>query len=81
MGRWLRGAVHSFASIEVKMCTRLTGCHLTECAHSAACRLLSIPPLQFLVALQAALTVVGNCTCWWAAYRIYQWAEQEGGTA
>ena len=43
---------------------------------------LSLLPLQFLVALQAALTVVGNCTCWAAAYRIYQWSEQqEGGAA
>ncbi|KAG2487584.1 hypothetical protein HYH03_013863 [Edaphochlamys debaryana] len=29
------------------------------------------PDLEFLVVLQSALTVVGNCTCWWAAYRIY----------
>lgn len=43
---------------------------------------LSLLPLQFLVALQAALTVVGNCTCWAAAYRIYQWSQQrEGGAA
>lgn len=43
---------------------------------------LSLLPLQFLVALQAALTVMGNCTCWAAAYRIYQWSEQqEGGAA
>jgi hypothetical protein len=26
--------------------------------------------LEFLVALQAFLTVVGNCTCWIAAYRL-----------
>ena len=32
--------------------------------------------VQWLVALQAGLTVVGNFACWWAAYRIY-----EGGKA
>jgi hypothetical protein len=30
------------------------------------------PELDGLVALQAALTVVGNCTLWLAAYRIYR---------
>jgi hypothetical protein len=35
--------------------------------------------MQFLVALQAALTVAGNFTCWWAAYRIYRGAQQEQG--
>ncbi|PNH04249.1 hypothetical protein TSOC_009619 [Tetrabaena socialis] len=25
----------------------------------------------------AALTVIGNCTCWWAAYRIYEGAMAE----
>jgi hypothetical protein len=29
------------------------------------------PELDALVALQALLTVVGNGTCAWAAYRIY----------
>lgn len=34
--------------------------------------------------LQAALTVIGNGTCWWAAYRIYKSTcggegEEEGG--
>ena len=33
------------------------------------------PDLDFLVALQAALTVAGNCTCWLAAYRIYRAAK------
>lgn len=28
-------------------------------------------PRQFLVALQAFLTLLGNFTCWAAAYRIY----------
>ena len=38
------------------------------------------PPLQFLVATQAALTVLGNFTCWFAAWRIYAWSqEQEAG--
>ncbi len=35
------------------------------------------PELDFLVALQAFLTVVGNCTCWWAAYRIYAASKAE----
>lgn len=33
------------------------------------------PDLDFLVALQAFLTVLGNATCAWAAYRIYQGAK------
>ena len=32
--------------------------------------------LQFLVTLQAALTNVGNFTCWIAAYRIYKGAQE-----
>jgi len=32
--------------------------------------------VQFLVALQAFLTVVGNFTCWIAAYRIYQGSQE-----
>ncbi|KAK9807762.1 hypothetical protein WJX72_008503 [[Myrmecia] bisecta] len=34
--------------------------------------------LDFLVAVQAGLTWIGNATCWWAAYRIYAGAQQEG---
>ncbi|KAI8474129.1 MAG: hypothetical protein J3K34DRAFT_383348 [Monoraphidium minutum] len=37
------------------------------------------PDLDFLVALQAGLTVIGNFTCWAAAYRIYAAARQEQG--
>ena len=33
---------------------------------------------QFLVALQALLTVVGNTTCWIAAYRIYKSGQEQG---
>ncbi|PRW56088.1 ycf49 isoform X1 [Chlorella sorokiniana] len=59
---------------------------MLPCLGSAMCActwhfFYNSPELQFLVALQAFLTVVGNCTCWWAAYRIYQWSEQESGTA
>lgn len=39
------------------------------------------PDLDFLVALQAFLTVVGNCTCWIAAYRIYTAAQAEQPSA
>eukprot|EP00878_Enallax_costatus_P008426 GHUV01008807.1.p1 GENE.GHUV01008807.1~~GHUV01008807.1.p1 ORF type:complete len:191 (+),score=26.79 GHUV01008807.1:75-647(+) len=35
------------------------------------------PDLDFLVAVQAFLTVVGNCTCWYAAYRIYEAAQAQ----
>jgi hypothetical protein len=38
--------------------------------------------MGWLVVLQAALTVIGNGTCWWAAYRIYKSScdrEEEGG--
>ena len=45
----------------------------------STCPCLPWRPLQFLVALQAALTVVGNFTCWLAAYRIYAAAQQEQG--
>lgn len=30
------------------------------------------PDLYFLVALQSSLTLLGNCTCMWAAYRIWK---------
>lgn len=33
--------------------------------------------LEFLVALQAVLTIIGNTTCWIAAYRIYTFADQD----
>lgn len=35
------------------------------------------PELGFLVVLQASLTIVGNATCWAAAYYIYQGAQEE----
>eukprot|EP00879_Flechtneria_rotunda_P008560 GHRR01008970.1.p1 GENE.GHRR01008970.1~~GHRR01008970.1.p1 ORF type:complete len:188 (+),score=52.05 GHRR01008970.1:76-639(+) len=35
------------------------------------------PDLDFLVSLQALLTVVGNFTCWIAAYRIFAAAQAE----
>ncbi|KAG1673004.1 hypothetical protein FOA52_005934 [Chlamydomonas sp. UWO 241] len=35
------------------------------------------PSLEFLVAVQAALTVVGNATCGIAAYRVYDGAVKE----
>jgi hypothetical protein len=37
------------------------------------------PELDWLVALQAGLTVVGNATCWLAAYRIYKSARAVEG--
>jgi hypothetical protein len=43
----------------------------------AAAYLIISSELDFLVALQAFLTVVGNCTCWWAAWRIYTAAQAE----
>ena len=36
--------------------------------------------VEFLVLLQAMLTVVGNATCWWAAYRIYAMNSDDGGS-
>ncbi len=36
------------------------------------------PDLDFLVAVQASLTWIGNATCAVAAYRIYKSSEQEG---
>ncbi|BDA50852.1 probable Ycf49-like protein [Coccomyxa sp. Obi] len=37
--------------------------------------------LDILVALQAFLTVAGNCTCAWAAYRIYEDAKASSSDA
>lgn len=39
------------------------------------------PELDILVALQAFLTVAGNCTCAWAAYRIYEDAKGSSSDA
>lgn len=39
------------------------------------------PELDILVALQAFLTVAGNCTCAWAAYRIYEDAKASSSDA
>ncbi|GIL44003.1 hypothetical protein Vafri_1588 [Volvox africanus] len=39
------------------------------------------PDLEFLVVVQSALTVIGNCTCWLAAYRIYEGAMAEKSSA
>lgn len=36
--------------------------------------------VEFLVVLQALLTVVGNATCWWAAYRIYAMNSDDSGS-
>lgn len=38
------------------------------------------PDLDFLVAVQASLTWIGNATCAAAAYQIYKSAQQEGAT-
>jgi hypothetical protein len=32
---------------------------------------------QYLVALQAGLTVVGNFTLWWAAYQVFKAVQAE----
>jgi hypothetical protein len=34
------------------------------------------PSLEGIVALQGFFTVLGNCTLWWAAFRIYQQAQK-----
>lgn len=52
-------------------------CHALDFAASLAVLLLCPADLDFLVALQAFLTVVGNCTCWFAAWRIYTAAQAE----
>jgi len=35
--------------------------------------------VELLVAVQGGLTVVGDLTCWYATYRIYQWACENPG--
>jgi hypothetical protein len=39
--------------------------------------LLRCADLDFLVALQAFLTVVGNCTLWYAAWRVFAGTQAE----
>jgi hypothetical protein len=56
---------------------------MLPCLGSAMCActwhfFYNAPELEFLVTLQAGLTVMGNFTCWLAAYRIYQSAQAEG---
>jgi len=56
---------------------------MLPCLGSAMCActwhfFYNAPELEFLVTLQAGLTVLGNFTCWAAAYRIYQSAQTEG---
>ena len=53
---------------------------MLPCLGSAMCACTwhffdNAPELEFLVTLQAALTVLGNTTCWIAAYRIYEGAK------
>lgn len=55
---------------------------MLPCLGSAMCActwhfFYNAPELEFLVTLQAALTVLGNFTCWIAAYRIYESAQTE----
>lgn len=55
---------------------------MLPCLGSAMCActwhfFYNAPELEFLVALQAFLTIVGNTTCWIAAYRIYQSSVQQ----
>lgn len=35
------------------------------------------PEIDFMVTIQAALTVIGNATLWWAAYRIFTDAQTQ----
>lgn len=56
---------------------------MLPCLGSAMCActwhfFYNSPDLEFLVTLQAALTVLGNFTCWIAAYRIFEGAKAEG---
>ena len=38
------------------------------------------PDMDFMVVIQAALTVIGNATLWWAAYRIFVDAQAESAS-
>jgi hypothetical protein len=50
----------------------------TACRPAAAAAACASPAeLDFLVALQAFLTVVGNCTLWWAAWRVFTATQAE----
>jgi len=56
---------------------------MLPCLGSAMCActwhfFYNAPELEFLVTLQAGLTVLGNLTLWAAAYRIYEGAQTEG---
>jgi hypothetical protein len=35
------------------------------------------PELEILVVIQSGLTVVGNCTLWFAAYKLWEGTEQQ----
>lgn len=62
----LQGAAHLAVGVEARA------------AHRHVHGLLGCLPQ---VALQAGLTVVGNTTCWLAAYRIWKGAQEEGQQA
>lgn len=64
--------VHACASNKRNACD-----YLVFAAPALAVSAVVSCSLDFLVALQAFLTVVGNCTCWFAAYRIYTAAQEE----
>lgn len=56
---------------------------MLPCLGSAMCActwhfFYNAPELDFLVTTQAALTVLGNFTCWAAAYRIWEGAKEAG---
>ena len=81
---WLAGMGLMWRYGEVSGNTRWKGMTwgMLPCLGSAMCActwhfFYNAPELEFLVTLQAGLTVLGNFTCWIAAYRIYQSAQTE----
>jgi Protein of unknown function (DUF2499) len=82
---WLAGMSLMWRYGEVSGNTRWKGMTwgMLPCLGSAMCActwhfFYNAPELEFLVTLQAGLTVLGNFTCWIAAYRIYQSGQTEG---
>lgn len=81
---WLAGMGLMWRYGEVSGNTRWKGMTwgMLPCLGSAMCActwhfFYNAPELEFLVTLQAGLTVLGNFACWIAAYRIYQSAQTE----
>lgn len=70
------GLIWKYADVTGNLRWRGMSWAMLPCLGSALCActwhfFYNSPDLEFLVALQAFLTLVGNCACFWAAYQLY----------